>query len=772
MGKSSEHKVNQQQQVKRSLRAGVVGLGQCGGALALSFALLGYEAIAFNTSETDLRGLDLPDSRKFYMARKGFDGVGRDRGMGGAVFRANASKVLETVQRLLGRCEHFILCGGLAGGTGGNIGKLAMALGELKRPITIVGALPREGDGSLDKFNAVMALSEIVKSPFNSLILVDNTRISKYFPQATLDAAFKGANNFVSGQLDYVNRVIRDETIVPLQTFDGTDFKKIFTCRGLMVYGSTGNFSLGENLTPAEVIKRIIVDESLWPKGYDLSSAQRAALIVCAPDSFLNEKRGGYWRDWMEAMTNITKGCGCYFGLFRLPEGVRPRLMTLFAGLSFPEGVKELMDEARMEAQMMRLKMDKDIVTEEMATLEEYSFFKEDETLVEVEEDDGTGKENDEDANAAEDISQETELVAMGTDDDEARTSAAAAEIDTAISIDEHIEEQGQKRKAWYYIAAGLGIIALVTVVIAFQAGVFSSRSSVTEEEAQVANEPTIEELWANSVPKGCALIDSSAALFILAIDKSEGKLGVYANSGGLSLSSIFDCVVKGKIEFEQEEIDTPSGIYFITEASSDSTVRGYRLNYPSPVDSVDITQGEGLWIRGCSQRMFDIIDPQRDIYLKTEDWDSLSNYIVFNQTPILICGKMELKNAESGGVMGAEVRRFINRWRNAWTGRDFEVYARFYDDNFIPQTGTREGWLLARKRMFPNVRFIRVDISCFNVFDSGKEVVAIFNQEYNSDSYQDFGMKRIYIISRGGRWKIIAEDWFEPLIHGYGAEM
>ena len=54
--------------IKGSTHYGLIGVGQCGGRIAKAFFDIGYKKVlAVNTSQEDLKHLDLPANRKFFM---------------------------------------------------------------------------------------------------------------------------------------------------------------------------------------------------------------------------------------------------------------------------------------------------------------------------------------------------------------------------------------------------------------------------------------------------------------------------------------------------------------------------------------------------------------------------------------------------------------------------------------------------------------------------------------------------------------------------------
>ena len=63
-----------------ALTYAVIGSGQGGGRIAKAFYDLGYKkTIAFNTAESDLTLLDLPDEHKFHVNHGGGQGAGKDQ---------------------------------------------------------------------------------------------------------------------------------------------------------------------------------------------------------------------------------------------------------------------------------------------------------------------------------------------------------------------------------------------------------------------------------------------------------------------------------------------------------------------------------------------------------------------------------------------------------------------------------------------------------------------------------------------------------------------
>ena len=162
---------------QKCLDLGIVGLGECGGNLAVEFTRLGYKAVAVNTSHTDLRALSLDPRKRIYIGYEGRDGAGQDMALGQRSLEASSDIIVEAVGTQLEGCKHLLLCAGLGGGTGSNIAVLANILARLDIPISALASLPKDHESSIAKINAVNAINLFRNSDVASIILVDNEKI-------------------------------------------------------------------------------------------------------------------------------------------------------------------------------------------------------------------------------------------------------------------------------------------------------------------------------------------------------------------------------------------------------------------------------------------------------------------------------------------------------------------------------------------------------------------------------------------------------------------
>gem|GEM_PF-743661 len=743
--------------IKRNLRIGVVGLGHCGGAMAMAFALCGYEALAFNTSDTDLRGLDLPDARKFHISLKGKDGVGRDRSLGGEILRANSPKILDTVHQLLGRCDHYVLCGGLAGGTGGNLGKLAGIISELGKPATVIGALPRLSDGVVDKYNAIMALAEIAKAPRHNLALVDNARISVRFPQASLANHYRLANNLIAGSFDYLNKISVDALYEPIYAFDGEDFRKAISSRGTIIWATADEPELFTTEGIAASIDNILYRSSLWPRGYDGGGAQRAALVVTAPDWKLKELRGDFWEKWTGAISQMTKGCGCYYGLFRAPNGVKPRISLMLAGMDFPAAVGELLENSRVEVQMLSRKLEQDFNIPEAIAVDSYVPFEEEAETAEA-----RGMEADlqktVDLQSGEKSIEEGEMKSMAQMEAKivSEESADGSEKSDAGMEAAEVEAIWRKRRMMrtVYTAAAVIIIAGGGILAAVKSGIMGGGK--TEEipaiEAVVVEKP--------KSPAALVKLYPQNENFYLVYEKKEGRLELF-NSNGMSIKiyhSYGDAASRGFL---------PAGIYFVEVKAEGENLpfkfypMAFKLSYPGPMDTVKSVSGGEIYIGGCPETV--MTEAARGgIALAAADMVELSSFLREGKTPVMIYSERREVDAEEITALRGEIEAMISGWVDSWNKRDWEKFSGYFGKNFMPRRGSRSVWEESQRNSFRYNKEITVKIDKTEILRCEGYILVQFEQDYQAGDYRDFGLKRLYIVREEGGWKIGGEEWME----------
>lgn len=181
----------------------VIGLGQCGGKIADTFARLGIKArvqrkidiitgaFAVNTDIADLTGLstiraDYQHRILIGAQKTSGHGVGKINELGAEIAREDSDKILESIRtsELLSETDGFLLIAGAAGGTGsGAIATVTRFLKErfVDKPIYNLIVLPFHHEEEIEG-RTIYNSATCIKSAYlvaDAIFLIDNQRYIK-----------------------------------------------------------------------------------------------------------------------------------------------------------------------------------------------------------------------------------------------------------------------------------------------------------------------------------------------------------------------------------------------------------------------------------------------------------------------------------------------------------------------------------------------------------------------------------------------------------------
>jgi tubulin-like protein CetZ len=328
-----------------------IGSGQGGGRLAESFYKLGYKkVIACNTAPQDLKGLELiPEDQKLLLDA-GVSGAGKDMRIGEDAMLKGQHRLYELMMRKFGKVDHILICVGAGGGSGG--GSSLVLLATVKKYMAYMGyddadkrvgfivSLPTNGEcaspgvGANAKFLMEKLAEYADGRQLSPLIVVDNDKIQRLFPDATVKSFWNKVNDTVAGLFHIFNVLPTKET--NYTTFDAADYSSIMQAGGFMIMGST----LVKECKPADSIAnalRINLERTLLASGFDLRTATHAAAVVVGGSSIfdsvpglMNSIEGGF-----DALAVLTGDALVHRGVY---EDNKDRLTvyTLVGGLHAP----------------------------------------------------------------------------------------------------------------------------------------------------------------------------------------------------------------------------------------------------------------------------------------------------------------------------------------------------------------------------------------------------------------------------------------------------
>ena len=128
---------------------------------------------------------------------------------------------------------------------------------------------------------------------------------------------------------------------------------------------------------------------------------------------------------------------------------------------------------------------------------------------------------------------------------------------------------------------------------------------------------------------------------------------------------------------------------------------------------------------------------------------------------PVKTAPAEKQKEKQEDDATRTEVIMALKAWANAWSSKDVNGYLGSYASVFVPPNKlSRKAWNAQRKERLEAPKFIKVELSAINVtFDARKRARVRFQQQYQSDTYNDMVKKEIVMEKNEGKWLITSEQ-------------
>jgi len=349
------------------MKIGLIAVGQAGGKIA--DAILAYEdrsdlsfvadAMAVNTAEADLLGLEwIPPERRVLIGQhrvKGH-GAGADNELGAELTREDIQEVMGTWDEVpMSSVDAVLVIAALGGGTGsGGAPVIAERLRELlSEPVYGLGILPTSDEGGIYNLNAARSLQTFVREVDN-LLLFDNDS----WRQAgeSLQAGYGRINDEIARRVGVLMSAGGAANPSPDQVVDASEIINTLGSGGISTVGYAGSklgrarrtfgggFRQPGPVDDTEAISRIMSSVRQAALGRlsvpaELTSTERALVIVSGPPAYLSRKGVEEAREWLEEAT------GCMeirAGDYPLPDTDYVSGLVVLSGVSNVPRVKEL----------------------------------------------------------------------------------------------------------------------------------------------------------------------------------------------------------------------------------------------------------------------------------------------------------------------------------------------------------------------------------------------------------------------------------------------
>lgn len=363
--KETEMSANRAALVKKEkgIIFGIVGSGQAGSRIAETFYKLGYDAVAINTAQQDLKFIDIPESNKLLLEH-GLGGAAKDLEVGKAAAEKYRDQISELVNTQLADAQILILGLSLGGGSGaGSCDTLVDILNATGKPLCVITVLPMDSEGAQTKSNALKTLSKLSKyaqtKKIANLIIVDNAKIEAVYHNVSQVDFYNVANKAIVEPIDVFNTLsCMDSDVKPL---DPMEFGKLLIDgEGLSVYGTikVHNYQ-DEDALAGAVIENL--NSNLLAGGFDLKQSKYVGVMVAA--------NANVWKNITAASVNyalhlVEEQCGhpneTFKGIYVVdtPEDC-VTIYSMFSGLGLPSSrVEQLKKEAAELATAVKNKED------------------------------------------------------------------------------------------------------------------------------------------------------------------------------------------------------------------------------------------------------------------------------------------------------------------------------------------------------------------------------------------------------------------------------
>ncbi|RLA65553.1 MAG: hypothetical protein DRQ89_00735 [Epsilonproteobacteria bacterium] len=267
----------------------------------------------------------------------------------------------------------------------------------------------------------------------------------------------------------------------------------------------------------------------------------------------------------------------------------------------------------------------------------------------------------------------------------------------------------------------------------------------------------------------------------VLVAEKSSHQLFLFRNENGKPKFVKTYQMATGKKAGDknfQGDFKTPEGVYkFTSFLSKEKLLKRYGkegeiygigsfvMNYPNPIDLKLSKTGGGIWLHSTNDetRIEKGLDSRGCLVAHNNNLKEISKYIELNKTHIIVVQDLTYISKKVMESTKNIITKKINDWAQAWMTEDLDNYLSFYDkerfSSNISKTFAQFKWY--KRSVFSRKGTPRIRIKNVSLLKADDYVVAIFLQDYESETIRDVGVKTLYLKQNDSyEWKIVSENW------------
>ncbi len=264
-----------------------------------------------------------------------------------------------------------------------------------------------------------------------------------------------------------------------------------------------------------------------------------------------------------------------------------------------------------------------------------------------------------------------------------------------------------------------------------------------------------------------CLLDWNSGPEYAVLVDKSRQKVFVYKRDDLYNPYKVFDCSTgeNGGRKQKRNDRKTPEGLYYFIKSFEDRYLapiygtKALPLDYPNIIDKRNGRGGYGIWFHGTNKELVPN-DTNGCVAMKNGDIEELSNIVSLFDTPVIISAEIELVPEGQNEAQKRIIADIVEEWRKSWEDKDIDKYMSFYSRKFKSGWKDWEKWRSYKKQLAGKYNRIEVDVNDLNLFSYDGVIIASFEQDYRTPSFDSVGTKKLYLTQNSTEWKIIAETF------------
>lgn len=260
---------------------------------------------------------------------------------------------------------------------------------------------------------------------------------------------------------------------------------------------------------------------------------------------------------------------------------------------------------------------------------------------------------------------------------------------------------------------------------------------------------------------------------YAILVDTSKARIYLFENvNGKLQYERDYYAVI-GKLgadKYKEGDKRTPLGVYHITRSIDTKTLPdmygtgAYPINYPNPLDRKLKRTGYGIWLHGSPSNTYSRPPQDSDgcVAMTNPDMLDLGKNIQVGVTPVVITSNINWVKKSEHETLSNDLQKQIETWRKDWESKDASRYLKHYANKFWSDDGsTVEKWRDQKTRVNQGKAWIKVELNNLSIlrYPTDQTIIEVkFEQNYQSNNFNEVSKKRQYWVKEGQDWKILYE--------------